>query len=313
MKKFIIPCFLASLLSFFLLFPKETLDASRQGLLLWFDTLVPSLLPFLIISQLILKTEASTYIERILSPLFQRIFHCSTNGACCILFGFLCGYPVGARLIALEIEEKRMDLSEGQYLLGFCNNVSPMFCTSYGILYAMGLRRVAPMLFLIYGSALLYGVLTRPSRTDSTFIKSKKKTPKSENLFQLIDVCIIDSFYILIKLCGFLILFSIISKAIFLFLPKGDYINVAIGCLLELTNGLSLASKLPLSALRAGYCIAALTFGGICCILQTNSVIGATGLSLKLYVQQKIHIMLLALFLFCLNLFFQLFFNTFCR
>lgn len=305
MKKISTLFFLCILFSFLLVFPTQTLDASKTGLLLWFDSLLPTLLPFLIVSQLILKTPLIEYIQKILGPIFRHIFHCSDNGAFCILCGFLCGYPVGARLIALQINEQRLSIAEGQYLLSFCNNVSPVFCISYGILYAIGSTEILPYLLIIYGSALLFGFLTRPKYAPPRNTNTKKQTSASENIFQLIDVCIIDSFLIMIKLCGYLMLFSIISTGILMLIPDNTtYTAPIITSFLEITGGLSLVNTLSSKNFRSVIGIIALTFGGLCCIFQTNSVIDGTGLSLKKYILHKALVTLFALFLFFLWCFF---------
>lgn len=305
MKKLSSLLFLCMIFFFLLIFPVQTLEASRNGLLLWFDSLLPTLLPFLIISQLILKTSLVNSIQRILGPVFKQIFHCSDNGAFCILCGFLCGYPVGARLIALQIQENRLSIEEGQYLLSFCNNVSPMFCISYGILFAIGASDVLPYLVIIYGSSLLFGFFTRPKYLEKNNLPIKKQTSSTENVFQLIDVCIIDSFLIMIKLCGYLILFSIINSSILMILPDTTlYTAPIISSVLEITGGLAKLTVLPANILRSAIGIAALTFGGLCCIFQTNSVILDSGLSLKKYIYHKILITMTALFLFFLWSFF---------
>lgn len=290
---------------FLLVFPKLTLDASKRGLLLWFDTLLPTLLPFLILSQLILKTSVIDTFEKIFGPFFSRIFHSSPNGAFCILCGFLCGCPVGARLIALQLSEKKITLSEGQYLLSFCNNISPVFCISYGILYAIGSENLLPYLVIIYGSALFYGFIFRPKKSFKNR-RTKKQTSQAENIFQLIDVCIIDSFLILIKLCGYLMIFSIICAGIFLFIPNSGFSASLIALFLEITGGLSYVHNLPKGLFRTTLSIIALSFGGLCCIFQTNSVISGTGLSLKKYIFDKAFITILSLCFFFLWHFFSI-------
>lgn len=304
MKRILPFLFLSFFFFFILMFPSHVLDASKRGLLLWFDTLLPTLLPFLIVSQLILKTSLTDYFQKLTGTFFQRLFHCSENGAFCLLCGFLCGYPVGARLISLQIKENKLSLSEGQYLLSFCNNVSPMFCISYGILQTLGETAVFPYLLFIYGSALLFGIFTRPKSIVQTVFANKKQTPSTENIFQLIDVCIIDSFLIMIKLCGYLILFTIISDALLLILPKNAYLAPAVTSLLEITGGLSAIRNLPDGFYKTILCISSLTFGGLCCIFQTSSVISDTKLSLKKYISHKVIITVIALFLYFLWSFF---------
>ena len=310
MKKFFSHFLILLLFCFLLFFPSQSLEASKTGLLLWFDTLLPTLLPFLILSQLILKTSLIHNIQMVIGPIFGKIFHCSESGSFCILSGFLCGYPVGARLISLLLEEEQISTEEGQYLLSFCNNVSPMFCISYGILHTIGETQILPYLLIIYGSALVFGFFTRPKYIPSYFSRTKKQTPPAEQLFQLIDVCIIDSFMILIKLCGYLILFSIINTEISMLLPKDSlYISSSFNALLEITGGLSQIKKIPDHFLRTALTIASLSFGGLCCIFQTNSVIARTSLSLKKYTLHKGLIAILALFFYCFFYFSVRFFS----
>ncbi len=287
------------LFCFLLCFPKLSLEASKRGLLLWFDTLLPTLLPFLVLSQLILKTPCILLVEKLFGGIFQKVFHCSKTGAFCAICGFLCGYPVGARLIALQIKEQTMSKEEGQYLLAFCNNVSPMFCISYGILYGIGSPKPLPYLLMLYGSALLFGLFTRPRQITGNIEAVKKQTSSTEPVFRLIDVCIIDSFLILIKLCGYLILFSMITQGLLALIGTGHlYLRTGLAALLEITNGLSYLSGLPHGTLRSAIGIAALSFGGLCCFFQTSSVLSDTPLSLKQYFFDKGKITLIALTLF---------------
>lgn len=309
MKRIFPLIFLSFFFFFILMFPSQVLESSKRGLLLWFDTLLPTLLPFLIVSQLILKTSLADYFQKLSGSSFQRLFHCSQNGAFCLLCGFLCGYPVGARLISLQIKENKLSLSEGQYLLAFCNNVSPMFCISYGIMQTIGKTNIFPYLFFIYGSALLFGIFSRPKLPIQTISKHKKQTSSTENIFQLIDVCIIDSFLIMIKLCGYLILFTIISDGLILLIPKNFVILAPVlTSFLEITGGLSSVSRLPDGFYKTILCISTLTFGGLCCIFQTSSVISDTKLSLKKYISHKVIITVIAL---CLFFLWDLFINRF--
>ena len=310
MKQLTSILFLSFLFLFLLIFPSQALDASKEGLLLWFDALLPTLLPFLILSQVILKTSLIDHIQKILGPAFQKIFHCSDAGAFCILCGFLCGYPVGARLIATQLKDNKMSLEEGQFLLSFCNNVSPMFCISYGILRGIGTDILLPYLLIIYLSPVIFGFFTRPSASWPKMNQTKKQTSSADNIFQLIDVCIIDSFLVLIKLCGYLILFSVFNKALFVFLPWDSiYITAILSGILEITGGLSQIEKLPFGMIRTVLTICALSFGGFCCIFQINSVITETNLNLNKYILHKVLIMLLTLFFFCSFHFWNSFFS----
>lgn len=121
------------ILSFFLILcsPQEVFSGASDGLLLWFQIVLPTLLPFIILSNLLIYTNSISFFSRILSPALKSIFHISVNGSFAVMAGFLCGYPMGAKVTSDLTSEKLISKEEGAYLLSFCNNTSPMFIVSY--------------------------------------------------------------------------------------------------------------------------------------------------------------------------------------
>ena len=91
----------------------------------------PERTPFMITSNLLIKTNLVYFLSKVLHPLFGRLFHVSSSGCYAILIGFLCGYPMGAKTISDLILSNQISVQEGRYLLSFCNNTSPMFLLSY--------------------------------------------------------------------------------------------------------------------------------------------------------------------------------------
>ena len=65
MKRFLSFFLLVLFLGFLLFFPGQSLVYAKNGLLLWFYTLLPSLLPFMILSGLLLELNL---LEKILAP-----------------------------------------------------------------------------------------------------------------------------------------------------------------------------------------------------------------------------------------------------
>ena len=165
-KKFIYMTVSLILLAFLLLAPVQAAAASSEGLLLWFHTLLPMLLPFFILSRLLIALDGVSGITRFLAPLARSFFGLSPNGSFCLLTGFLCGYPVGAKISADLVRENRITPEEGAYLLTFTNNPSPAFLTGYCLTEALELpERVPVSLLLVYGAPLLYAALTRHRQT----------------------------------------------------------------------------------------------------------------------------------------------------
>ena len=89
-------CFL---LVFLLLHPAESLSCARAGMTLWLNTLIPTLLPFIILTGMLTHTG---HIRKLLLP-FESFFHIfpgvSIWGGYVFVLGMLCGYPLGANYI----------------------------------------------------------------------------------------------------------------------------------------------------------------------------------------------------------------------
>ena len=118
MKKWLLAFLLLATLLFLLLFPVPALAASRRGLNLWFGTLVPTLLPFLILSGFLIHTGLVHIPASLLAPVFGRLFGVSPLGSYACFIGFLCGFPMGAKVLADLTRNGRMapeEASSGLY------------------------------------------------------------------------------------------------------------------------------------------------------------------------------------------------------
>ena len=87
--------------------PQEAMEAAREGLMLCYNVILPSLFPSFVLSALVVDLGLAGYIGRALEGLMRPLFH--VPGACASAFalGFVGGYPVGART-ALSLYEKGM-------------------------------------------------------------------------------------------------------------------------------------------------------------------------------------------------------------
>ena len=80
-------------------FPATALAGAKDGLLLWFHQVMPSLLPFLILSSLFLSTGLSDRIAKRLSPFLSPVLRCSPSGCYAVVIGLLSGLPIGAKTV----------------------------------------------------------------------------------------------------------------------------------------------------------------------------------------------------------------------
>jgi len=276
-----------------LLFPKQVFDGASEGLLLWFNSVLPTLLPFIILSNLLIKTRSADWLARITGPLLRPIFRVSGHGSLAVVTGFLCGYPMGSKVIADLLREKQISFCEAQYLLSFCNNASPIFIISYLSLQNLGQEKLAaPMLAILLLSPVLISFLTRrfyknPNAPAKDPVKSPAKT-NAENE-SLIDSCIMNGFEVITKVGGYIILFSIFLSLAKMLPAPGFLFQYFLLPSLEITGGISLLCKSALSAPQTILlCTFCTSFGGWCAAAQTKCMAAGTGLSIKSYIIQKL-------------------------
>lgn len=285
MKKIVYPC--VFLFFFFIMItnPSITFEGASSGLLLWFHIVLPTLLPFFIIINLMMQTNSIQYISNLCYPLFHRIFQVSKNGSFAVLAGFLCGYPVGAKVTADLLKTNRISLEEANYLLSFCNNTSPAFIASYIVMQQFGeTDLLIPTLFILYLSPILCSfIFHKYYKLDTNVIA--EIYPKNPIIFSfnLVDNSIMNAFENITQIGGYIILFSIL-----LYLGRSLPLSPIL-CVLEITNGIPLIMKNVSSfAFKYIFVMALTSFGGICAIAQTNSMIAHTKLSIIPYIIEKL-------------------------
>jgi hypothetical protein len=209
--------------------------------------------------------------------------------------GFLFGFPIGSKLTADFYQKEAISRERAQILCTFTNNLSPVFVSGY-VCTTLFHRTdwILPVYLCLYLPAFCYGMmqLLRHPATDEQL---KKPASQFCICMQNVDAGIINSFYTLIKLCGYIILFSILSKCIshITFLPKP--VLLFLNGNLEITNGITLLSQTSnTSEVQFVLMILFLSFGGVSGLAQTGSMLSDTDLSLKAYIKHKLLIVLLS-------------------
>ncbi len=149
-------CLMSSLSFFLLLFcAEEAIAAMRDALTLCAKTVIPSLFPFMVASELIVHSGVATTLGRLCTPVFQRLFGMGGAASAPLLLGTLCGFPVGAKSAASLYESGKISRGELCHLLCFCNQPSSAFVISAVGISLFGSRRFG---LLLYGTTLVSGL-----------------------------------------------------------------------------------------------------------------------------------------------------------
>ena len=280
--------FLAMLFS-----PKAVFEGAESGLLLWFQVVFPTLFPFMLVSGLMLSGGGLVVISRIFGRLFSTLFATSPNGSFAVIAGFLCGYPMGAKVSADLVRSGRISRDEGAYLLSFCNNTSPIFIMNFIVWKTFDREELMiPTLLILIGAPAFLSLFFR-----RFYLKGRKKFPdlsdkKKNNVkllnFEMLDSCLADSFESIVKVGLYIIFFSILI-ALPGKLSAGHPLLAGILPALEMTNGILMIHKAAPDLTVSYPLILGLTsFGGFCSAAQTKCMLKAASLPILPYIIQKL-------------------------
>jgi hypothetical protein len=258
-------------------FRGTVISGAAEGLSIWYQYVVPVLLPFMIISRYFVLSFHVKKNNQLLSS-------CSL-----LLIGILCGYPMGAKLAASLVEDGKLSKRNGQLLLPLCNNISPMFLAGYVhkqilqeqlSLFHLVLAIYLPYLLLTFSLFLLF---QRPNfHFEKKELQFNEKNSVSPN--QVLTDCIRQ-----ITIVGiYIMIFSILLEFMTEYFSGHPYV-LLFSAQLEITGGIRLLPALPFSmATKTALIVASASFGGLSAIYQTKDALGQSGLSILLYIICKV-------------------------
>lgn len=262
------------LLLILLICPEIAAEGGSAGLILWAGILVPSLLPFSVLTSLLCSRVQDTPYKYIL-----------------LFAGILSGYPIGAKVAGELYSDGALTKRQASFFAGFTNNPSPMFILFFlgGNLLSLDKERYLFFILILVSSflgSLVFVHLFMPKK-----ICCNGKSPSSKpiqsrpDFLQQIDEEIGNSALLLIKIGGYITLFSILTTFIchMTFLPESARLFLC--GILEITTGTSqIASSSLAQSTKIILILAATTFGGLSAAAQTNGVLSKTGLSVIHYI-----------------------------
>lgn len=275
---------------FFLFRPAEAFEASSYGLMLWFRQILPTLLPFSILSDLVLSSNLFPALQRFLERKKIPCGPIPPEELFVIGCGFLFGFPIGSKLASDLCENGDISKRHAQMLCAFTNNLSPVFVS--GFVCSSLFRHndwILPTYLILYGPPFIIGILWLLIFREKQTGIHKKPASRFQINMQILDAGIIRGFETLIKLCGYIILFSIGVSMLSDCTAIPPFIRMILIGNTEVSNGITmLADFICTTDMKYILMIQFLSTGGLSGIAQTGSMIHHAGLSLKHYVMTKL-------------------------
>ena len=300
LKKYFFTFLLLLFLICLITFSSSNLIAAKEGLALWVNSILPSLFPFLVASELICQTNLPFLLGKLLSPFMKSFFNVSGESSIALILGTISGNPIGAKTICNLKKQKVISKTEAERLIAFCNNVNPLFILgSVGLLLFKDKHIGYVLLTSHILASLLVGACFRfwkKNNLEVTYHENKfnsQNTPINiSELGNLLSTAVKSSINSCLQVGGFVVLFSVIisiiqNSGISFTIPE---LNCLFFGMIEMTNGVASASSLASSSPFTSILLASflLGFGGFSIMFQVYSIIAKENISIKPYILGKI-------------------------
>ncbi|GAB4072335.1 sporulation integral membrane protein YlbJ [Barrientosiimonas marina] len=217
-----------------IIYPDQSLEASVRGLNIWWEVVFPSLLPFFITAELLIGFGFVKFIGVLFEPIMRPLFNVPGSGSFAWAMGMASGYPTGAKISARLREEGQLTRIEAERLVSFTNASSPLFifgAVSVGFFYDAKLGAVLAASHYI-GNALVgvcmrfYGRKKEMNKTKTTKQKTslrrafremhQTRLADSRPFGRVFGDAVLNSIQTLVMVGGFIILFSVFTKLIYI-------------------------------------------------------------------------------------------------
>ena len=266
--------------------------AAQAGLSNCLRTVIPSLFPFLALTNLFLQLDSLKAMMGPLGTAFETLFAIRRTALPAFLAGFIGGYPIGAAAAAECCRLERCSKEEAERLLVFANNCSPGFL--FGLVGGKlpGGRQSALILLLLqWLLSIFIGILLGAGRKRS---KAAPGLPGNagRSIFDIFTASVQNAGRSTLLICAYVIFFGVLTA----FLPMSALLRGIV----ELTGGILLLPPGPQAEIIAAFLVG---FGGLSVACQAVSALAGSGISAHRYLPLRLlHGSLMSFGMFCCHL-----------
>jgi len=301
-KSFLYFIILITILIYLFFETKTAMNAVKEGGILFFTGILPSLFPFLVLSNIFFKLDYAKYLSKICAPFMTKFFKISGRGAYPIITSIISGYPIGSKTVSEMYLNNQISHNEANKLISICSTPGPIFVIGTVATLFLNFPKASLIILpSIYLSLFLYAYIFFK---DGKYIPMKKERPtykKHYNIGKIFSDSINNSMDTLINILGYIMFFSLIINILdttilstldILPFKSNMFLSNFIKGMIEMTIGIKGLSEL--NFISAPIMIAIITFllsfGGICVNMQCISFISNTDLNIPRYLLSKLYL-----------------------
>lgn len=288
MIKFIKDITLTILLTFilfvFLTNSSLVINAVNQGISVFVKNVLPSLMPFFILTDILLNYKYFDNLKHIFKFKYVNF----------LIVSMISGLPSNAKYLSYMIKNNSISINDASRVLAISFFPNPMFII--GIVGVLLNNKVYPIIVLgiLYLSSFIVYLINYKSLENKDFVSDKSKV----EFFNLLKSSIQNSFSALLVILGIIVVFTIIINIVKEYLRINQLTLTIINIILELTTGVKSISILNIPLV---YKYTLLAFGismsGISVIMQAFGIMSGYKLNYKIFIKNKVLVILISIIL----------------
>lgn len=253
---------LCGIFVYMVIYPQKATAPTAEAVLFCAKSIIPALFVYMVLSRRIM---AITAVKRLCA-------HPLWGGIVTVVMGIACGFPSGAKNCVYLYEQGVITRARGEYLCCVSTLPSVSFILGFAGITALG---------SIEDGIRLLGVVVSANLITAAFFyilfcrKEKHKTeknikipPRSEGITEAVGECA----YLIVKICGFIICFSVLGVLISEPFGRKSLLGVIIRGLFEFSGGIAASGVFDHDTQKALLALF-LGFGSLSAIFQVASII----------------------------------------
>ncbi len=286
------------LLIMFALLQKNGLvfEATSRAFDLWKNNLVPVMLPFFVLADILINYNFVYYLTKGFSKITSFLFH--LNPACTFIFfmSIFSGFPSNAKYIHNLYDQGLIDQKDASKIVLFSHFSNPLFLLGTIGLFLGDTKIAMVILIAHYSTNVILGVLLR-----NYCVSWKQGLPKplpNKPFIKILGSSIINAINTLLLILGTIAFFLILSTILVEILHISSLWKGIFTGILEMSSGvkyIALSNELPL--IKATIISMILSFGGFAIHIQTFSILEDMNIKYLPYLATRIAHALIAGFL----------------
>lgn len=248
-----------------LCWPETGLNAAREAMAAWAQSVAPALFPFMALTPLLTGPDAARAYERMFGRLMRPLLKLPGAAAPAMAIAMTAGSPAGAIAASRLAAQAGLTRSQLERIVCCTCGLSPAFLmTGIGASMLGNPGCGAILLRSQIAAQLAMLIATRRMNGDERPAGTPPPTAAAEPVRMAVSGTL--------NVCGYMMLFSVIGAMLTLPVP-GEGPRAALLCLLDLPSGAQALCRIGLpEATRMALLAAASGLGGLCIAAQNLSV-----------------------------------------